>query len=204
MVERVWRNRLRWRVRGAWLWPTFAAGLVVDALLLELLPIAGDDGPGLFAALLLAGVLQLVVVAAGTQLAGRLVRRARPTLPKIVADDRAGTALLVALGVTFLTLGLSHRGAIDAERTAFAVQADAARAFVLANAPPEFRDHVDRMDTWKLRRDHYRTCAPGADRRHAFCVYVFTDQDPARLVADPDRTPNATLAGPDSPGRRSR
>ena len=39
-------TRLRWRLSGATMWPAFALALVVDALLLHLLPIAGDTGPG--------------------------------------------------------------------------------------------------------------------------------------------------------------
>lgn len=204
MAERVWRNRLRWRVRGAWQGPAFAIGLVVDALLLNMLPIAGDHGPGPFAALLLGGVLQLAVVAAGARLAGRALRRLRPGLPRVVADDRAGAGLLVALSVTFLALGLVHRSAVSAAEDAFAEQAHAARAFVLVHAPPQFRANLDRMDTVKQATDQYRTCAPGPDERRAFCVYVYTDREPARVVLDAERIPNASLFGPDSLGRRGR
>ena len=38
------------------LWPAFAAAVVVQAVLLEALPVTGDDGPGLFAAFLLGGL----------------------------------------------------------------------------------------------------------------------------------------------------
>ena len=48
-------RRLRWRLRGAWLWPTFAVAMVVDAVLLHMLPIAGDGGTGWVPAFLLAG-----------------------------------------------------------------------------------------------------------------------------------------------------
>ncbi len=47
-------RRLRWRLRGAVLWPTFAVLTVADGVLLHLLPIAGDV-IGLVPALLLAG-----------------------------------------------------------------------------------------------------------------------------------------------------
>jgi hypothetical protein len=38
--------RLRWRLRGAWLAPAAAATVVLDIVILELLPIAGEHGPG--------------------------------------------------------------------------------------------------------------------------------------------------------------
>src|SRR5215207_11364473 len=97
------------------MWPAFGLALVVDALLLHLLPIAGDRGPQLFPALLLAGFLNLVVVAVGAPLGGRWVRRRRPSLPRVVADDRAGTALLAATAVALLAIGLVHRPAMQAE-----------------------------------------------------------------------------------------
>src|SRR5262245_17358113 len=62
MVESVFWPRLRWRMRGAWQWPAFAALTVVDALLIALLPFQGD-GPDLIGALLIAGFANLLAVA---------------------------------------------------------------------------------------------------------------------------------------------
>ena len=42
--ERFWTHRLRWRLRGAsWLWPTFAAAVLIDAAILHFLPPVGSD-----------------------------------------------------------------------------------------------------------------------------------------------------------------
>jgi hypothetical protein len=202
MGEALWRSRLRWRMRGAWQWPTFGAALVVDTLLFARLPVAGDRGPGLVPAFLLAGVLNLVVVAVGAPLAGAWLRRRRRTMPKVVADDRAGTALLVAVAGVLVLLGLAHRPAVSAERDAVAAQARAARRVVLAQAPPGYRANIGRMDTWKQGPGLYRTCVPGPDPRRDFCVLVTTDQDPPGVTRDPDQRPNATVAGPDNPGRQ--
>src|SRR3954452_12480804 len=176
MGEVLWRSRLRWRWRGATLWPTFAAAMVVDALLLHLLPVVYDEGPDLVPALLLAGFLNLFLVAVGAPLAGRWWRRRRPALPRVVADDRAGTVLLVGVAAGIVVLGVVHRPVVSAARADAAAQARAARRFVLHQAPPEFAANVDRMNTWKQGPDLYRTCTPGPDPRRAFCVIVTTDQ----------------------------
>jgi hypothetical protein len=123
-------------------------------------------------------------------------------MPKVVADDRAGTALVVALAGLLVVLGIAHRPAVEAEEDAVAAQAAQARAFVLAQAPAPYRANVDRMNTWKQGPDLYRTCVPGPDPERDFCVLVTTDQDPPGVTRDPDQRPNATVAGPDNPGRR--
>src|SRR5262247_1626227 len=92
-VERLWPARLRWRLRGAWQWPTFAVLTLVDGLLLELLP-PYESGPGgLVPAILLAGFANLLLIAVVGPVVGRLLlRRRRPDLPKQIADDYASTA----------------------------------------------------------------------------------------------------------------
>jgi hypothetical protein len=202
MSERMWARRLRWRLRGATMWPAFALAVALDAALLHLLPIAGDRGPAAFPAVLLAGVFNLAVVAAGAPLAGRWLRRRRPALPRVVADDRAGTALLGLLAVALAAIGLAHRPAVLAAEQDFAVQAASARTFVLHQAPDQYRRNVAAMDTWKQGPDIYRTCVPGPDPRRAYCVIVTTDQHPPGITRDPDQRPNATVAGPDNPGRQ--
>ena len=97
MGEALWANRLRWRMRGATLWPAFVVAVAVDALLLELLPIEGDDGPGLFAAAILAGFLNLFVVAVAAPLAGLALRRRRggtPAVSTVGGDDHTRVAVL--------------------------------------------------------------------------------------------------------------
>jgi hypothetical protein len=204
MRERQWWTRLRWRLRGATMWPAFLVALVADAVLLRLLPIAGDTAPDLFAAALLGFFFNLVAVAVGAPLVGRFVRRRRPALPKVVADDRAGTGVIAGVAVLLVVAGLVHHPAIQARARAFDVQAAAARAFVLEQAPQRFRAHVDRMDTWTQGPDLYRTCVPGPTRRRSFCVFVNTRHDPPLVTGDRDQSPNSVLAGPDNPARQVR
>ena len=201
MEERVWLTRLRWRLRGATMWPAFLLALVVDTVLLRVLPIAGDSAPDVFAAALLAFFFNLVVVAVGAPLAGRFVRRRWAALPKVVADDRAGTFLIAGVAAVLLAIGLLHHPVVTARARAFDRQAETARAFVLAHAPARFRVNVDRMDTWVQSPHLFRTCTPGPLRRRAFCVFVDTDHDPPAIALDTDQSPNSVLAGPDNPGR---
>ncbi len=203
MGDGQWTSRLRWRMRGATQWPAFALALVVVAVLLHTLPVAGDHGPALFPALLLSGFLCLVVVAVAGPLTAVWLRRRRPGLPKVVADDQAGTVLLVALVALVAGAGIAHRPAVRAAADAFGAQAAQARRYILAHAPAPYHANAGRLDTWKQGDGLYRTCAPGPDPRRAFCVIVDTDQRPPGVVRDPDQRPNAVVAGPGNPGRRS-
>ena len=76
------------------MWPAFALCLVADIVLLHELPPAGA-GISVADAFLLGGVLKLVIVAVLAPLAALLLRRRRPDLPRVVAGDYAGTALLL-------------------------------------------------------------------------------------------------------------
>jgi hypothetical protein len=200
----VWTARLRWRLRGATMWPAFLLALVVDTVILRALPISGDRAPDVFAAVLLAGFCNLVAVAAGAPLVGRIVRRRRPSLPRVIADDRAGTGLIAAIAVALLAIGIAHHPALEARARDFGVQAAAARAFVLDRAPRRFAVNVDRMDTWEQGPRLYRSCVPGPTRRRSFCVFVDTHVHPPVVIGDHDQSPNSVLAGPDNPGRQVR
>ena len=193
MGEALWQTRLRWRLRGAMLWPAFAAAVVVDALLLDRLPVSGDRGPGLFAAVLLAGFLNLFLVAVVAPLAGRWLRRRRPGMPAVIATDRAGAAMLGAACGLVAVLGLLHHSTVRAAHADLGAQAAAARRFFVSQAPREFQANVDHLDTVKQGDDLYRTCVAGPDPDRAYCVFVNTDQSPPGVTRDPDQRPNAAV-----------
>jgi hypothetical protein len=117
-MEREWITRLRWRMRGAWLWPCFAVLTIADGLLLHHLPIYGDGPGSVVGAILLAGFANLFLVAVIAPLGGRRLRRRRPDLPRFVADNYAGTALVAAMAVAIVVGGLIHRPVVAAERAA--------------------------------------------------------------------------------------
>ncbi len=189
-------TRLRWRLRGAWLWPAFFALTVLDALLLRWLPIAGDDGTGFIPGLLLAGLLNLLAVAVVAPLVGRRVRRRRPDLPKVVADDYAGAVLVVLVTAGLLLGGLAHRPALLDARHDAAVQRIAATGYAARFAPPEFRRNAAYTTSLKLEDELFRTCVPGDDVKRWFCVYVDTSSTPPGVTRDDNRQSNASLNAP--------
>ncbi|MBA3326845.1 MAG: hypothetical protein H0T43_00895 [Solirubrobacterales bacterium] len=188
-------RRARWRLRGAWQWPTFVTVTLSDAALLHWLPLAGD-GTGWVPALLLAGCLNLIVVAVLGGLGGWALRRRRPDLPKVVADDYAGTAVIVALAGVFLAIGLVHRPAVLDGRQAFGDQSTAVRRWVLANGDAFARAHVDGADTLRLEDDLFRTCVPGEDPNRWLCLIVDTSSSPPLVRRDANRESNTSLNRP--------
>jgi hypothetical protein len=184
-------RRLRWRLRGAWLWPTFAVATVVDVVLLHYLPIAGNGGTDWVPGFLLAGCINVVVIAALGGLGGWALRRRRRDLPKVVADDRAGTALVLLVTAAFLGLGIAHRPALRAHTDDLAAQAVAARQWFASQAPAEYRRHVDAADTLQIAPELYRTCVPGDHAERWLCVYLDTSDRPVTARRDTSGASNA-------------
>jgi hypothetical protein len=188
-VERLWPRRLRWRLRGAWQWPAFAVLTVVDGVVIAELPFTGD-GTDLFGGILLAGFFNLVVVALLAPVAGRALRRRRADLPRVVAADYAGTALLVALSVALVAGGLLHRPALADEADDERAVAAAVHDYVLTQGPAEYRGGLAALDAIRIVPDQYRACVPGADPRRWLCLIVSTDQRPPGITLDHDQAPN--------------
>jgi hypothetical protein len=184
-------RRLRWRLRGAWLWPAFVVLTVLEMGLLHWLPIAGS-GSRWIAALLLAGCLNIGAIAVVGGLGGVALRRIRGDLPKVVADDYAGLAALGIVAAAFLVAGLVHRPELNADREAFAAQSLAARRWVEANGDDFSRAHVNGADSVLIDHDLYRTCVPQADPRRWLCLVVDTSYRPPRVRRDASRESNAS------------
>ena len=193
--DSLWRARMRWRMRGAWLWPTFVLLTLADGIALEVLPIAGDGPGGVLPGVLLAGFANLIAVATLAPLLGGRLRRRRPDLPRTVADNYAGTALLCAIAAGILALGLLHRPSVVAAEDDLRAQAAAVHDYVVTQAP-EYRDGIALADPMRLEDDLYRTCVPGPDPKRWLCLFVNTEQRPAGVTLDHDRAPNTTYRGP--------
>lgn len=195
-AESLWRSRLRWRLRGALLWPTFIALTLFDAILLGVLPIAGDGGTDFVPALLLGFFFNLVAVAVVAPFAALALRRRRGDLPMVVATDRAGTVLVCTVTLGLVAGGLVHRSEVKEAEHDFAMQQAAARRFVSRQAPPQFRARAAESDSIKLEDDLYRTCVPGNEPERHFCVLVRTDSVPPGIVVHESRETNAKFDAP--------
>ena len=194
-VESLWRSRLRWRLRGALLWPVFIALTLLDAVLLGVLPISGTGGTDFVPALLLGFFFNLLVVTVVAPFVAMALRRRRPDLPKVVASDRAGSALVCLVTLGLLAGGLSHRAAVKEAEHDFIVQQAAARTFISRQAPPQYRGRAEQSDSLMLEDDLYRTCVPGDDPRRHFCVLVRTDSSPPGLSVDSSQVTNVQFNG---------
>jgi 4-amino-4-deoxy-L-arabinose transferase-like glycosyltransferase len=188
-VERVWHRRLRWRLRGAWQWPAFVALTLVDALLLVLLPPYDGAPEHLFPGVLLAGFFNLLALILLAPPLGRALRRRRPDLPRLVASNYAGAALVAAITVVLAGAGLAHRSADQDETGRRQAVAAAMHAYVVEQAP-EYRDSLGAVDTIRIDTDYYRACIPGDDDRHWFCLFVTTDQHPPGVTRDTEEVSN--------------
>ena len=169
---------------------TFLVGSSILLLLLFYIGTVRHDSKRLYGTLLIAGVVNLVAVALVAPLVARGLRRRRPDLPGEVARNYSGTALICAIAVALVAGGLAHRPAAREAERDLALQFAAVREYVVAQEPA-YRDGLASADTLRISEDLYRTCVPGDDPRRPLCLVVSTDQHPAGVSRDPDRTPNA-------------
>ena len=182
-MDGAWLHRMRWRRRGAWLWPTFAALTVADAVFGHLLPPAGDSQT-LVGAGLLALVLNLIAVILLSRPFGALLRRARGDLPSIVARDYAGTCVVAVIAAGLLVAGLAHRPSLIARRNTMQDANTRAQAYIRDRAPAEFRRNVQYVDTFAIQPGSiYRTCVPNDTRHRTYCVIVKTNLPFSRSVS---------------------
>jgi hypothetical protein len=190
--ESLWLSRLRWRMRGAWLWPAFFGLTLFDGIVIWRLPPYEGAPPGLVGGILLAGFANLLLIALIAPLVGRRLRRVRQDLPRVVAVDYAGTALLAMLAIVVVAAGLVHRPVIAAEEDARAAAVAAVRDRVRL-AEPEFALGLGAEDVLRLEPESYRVCVPGPDPERWLCHIVDVDRDPPRIVRDDSMEPNSAL-----------
>ncbi len=192
-MDGAWLHRMRWRRRGAWLWPAFAALTIVDAVIGHLLPPAGDSQT-LVAAGLLALVLNLIAVILLSRPFGALLRRVRRDLPSIVARDYAGTSVVTVIAAGLLIAGLAHRPSLVARRNTMQDAIARAQAYIGDRAPAEFRRNLQYVDTFAIQPGSiYRTCVPSDKRQRTYCVIVKTNLPFSRSVSFAGYEPNSVM-----------
>jgi hypothetical protein len=173
-MDGAWLARVRWRRRGAWMWPAFAVAIVADATIGHLLPPAGETQT-LLAAALGAWFLNLLAVLLLSRPVGAVVRRFRPDMPKVVARDYGGTVAIVAVAALLLIVGLAHHASVVAHRRAMEDAITRAQAWIGDRAPAQFRRNLEFVSTVTIEPGSiYRTCVPSDDRRSTYCVIVKT------------------------------
>ena len=192
--ERFWPGRVRWRLRGAWMWPTFVALTLLDGLVLHLLPPVGT-GVDIVPAILLAVFGNLVLVGAvAPWLARRIWARrpaavpgAPPVAQREVLVDRIGTGLLVASVVGVLAAGLAARPLVVAETDARERAADAILDVVEKSGNAELQRNTETAQTARLGEGYFRTCIAHDDRRSFWCWFIDTSKKPTRGHQGPER-----------------
>ena len=195
--ERFWPTRMRWRLRGAWMWPSFIALTLLDGLLLHLLPPV-REGIEIIPGILLATFGNLILIGAvGPWLARRLWKRreaaepgAPPKAQLEVLSDRIGTGLLVASVFGILAAGLAARPLIVVETDQRERGAKALEDFVNVHGSAELRRNLEASDTARLADGYYRSCIPHDDRRRWSCYFIDARKKRTTLVPDPSQLPN--------------
>lgn len=167
-------RRMRWRRRGAWMWPAFGIAVLADALIGHWLPPSGETQT-LPAAALAACVLNLIGLVLLSRPIGAVLRRLRPDLPRVVARDYGGTLVVLVVAAALLVTGLLHRPDVIAHRMARNDAIARAQAFIGDRAPAEFRRNLEFVSTVAIEQGSiYRVCVPSRARARTYCVVVKT------------------------------
>jgi hypothetical protein len=188
---------MRWRLRGAWMWPSFVAITLLDGLLLHKLPPV-REGIHLIPGVLLATFGNLFLIGAvAPWLARRLWKRRPAADPGAPAQaqlevliDRVGTGLLVATVFGVLAAGLAARPVVvseteDTERAAFALI-----HMIDRSSNEELKRNRDTAQTARLGEDFFRTCIRRDDERRYFCFLIDTSGKRVQIDRDPSALPN--------------
>jgi len=185
--------RMRWRRAGAWLWPTFIALTVADAVVGHALPPAGTSET-LMAAALLALVANLLAVLLLSRPFGHLLRRVRRDMPTVVARDYAGTVVVLAVTAVIVAVGLAHQSAIQASQRATRDAIARAQAWIGDRAPDEFRRNLQFVSLLTIQPGTiYRACVLNGAGTKSYCVIVNRNLPFGRSVTFSGYEPNSVL-----------
>lgn len=164
--------RLRWRRRGAWMWPTFVVVTGLDGVILHARPMAGD-GQGVIGGIVIAMVSNVIAILLLSRPFGALVRRRRTDMPRVVARDYGGTAGLGLITLIMLAAGLAHHATLADQQHTLREAIVRAEAFIGDRAPAPFRAMAGHTDTYTILAGQiYRTCVPDRTLTRTYCVIV--------------------------------
>lgn len=186
--------RLRWRLHGAWMWPTFIVLTVIDGVIVHWRPLSGDAESAV-SGWLVGLFLSLVGIAVLAPVLGVLLRRIRPDMPKVVARDYAGTTVVLAISALLLGIGLARRSTVTADQRALQDAVARAQAYIGSNAPAQFRQNLQSASTYEIQPDSiYRTCVRNVEGNRTYCVIVKRNLPFARSVVPAGSEPNSVLS----------
>jgi hypothetical protein len=193
-MDAAWLGRMRWRRRGAWLWPAFITATLADAALGHALPPAGD-AESVMGAAIVALVLNLIAVILLARPLGMLVRRRRADLPGVVARDYGGTVAVAAVTLALLIAGAIHHQSVMSDQSAQHDAIARAQAWIGYRAPSEFRREVAYVSTFAIQPGRiYRACVPSARTARTYCVIVDERQPFSSSVRFGGYEPNSLFA----------
>jgi hypothetical protein len=199
--EVFWARRLRWRLRGALMWPAFAILTVGDGLLLHFLP-PNRTGvrivPGFiiasFANLFLIGVVA-PFIARRLSVRERQAHQAegREAVPREVLLDRSASILLIVATIGLAAAGLGNRPVVVSETKATEENAKLVEQYVSVHGTAEVKANLQTANSRRLSTGYFRTCINLNDRRKAYCMFVDTKK--RTVVPDRNSTPNPVEFG---------
>lgn len=204
--ERFWTSRIRWRLRGASVWPVFVITTLLDGLILDMLPPVATTGLNYLEGVLIATFGNLFLVGAlAPFLTKRLAQRrqvapaggAAPEVEVELLRDRVGSALLAAGVVASLASGLANRPLIVSETEASEENARVVQDFVNRSGDEELRRNIETANTIRLGEGYFRTCIARDDRDRFVCLLVDTEREPVDVRRDPSAVPNNLVRGRD-------
>jgi hypothetical protein len=199
--EVFWARRLRWRLRGALMWPVFAVLTIADGLVLHFLP-PNTTGVRIVPGLVIASFANLFLIGiVAPFFARRLASRERAAhryegrdpLPPEVLLDRSASILLVVAAIGLTVAGLGNRPVIVSETKATEDNAKLVERYVIAHGTPEVKANLQTANSKRLAEGYFRTCINLNDRARAFCMFVNTKTN--TVVKDGDSRPNAVSLG---------
>jgi hypothetical protein len=191
-----WLVRMRWRLLGAWMWPSFVVLAAADGVIGHLLPAAGET-ESVVGGIVLGLVLNLVSVVVLGPLLGRALRTRRGDLPVAIARNYAGTVCIVLVTVGFAVVGSLHHPQITRDRATLRDAAVRAAAWIGDHAPARFRAQAGSLDSYVLLAGSvYRECASavaGGPPRY-YCVIVDERRAGSASVRPAGSESNETLS----------
>jgi hypothetical protein len=199
--EVFWARRLRWRLRGALMWPVFAVLTIGDGLLLHFLP-PNRSGVRIIPGLIIASFANLFLIGVVAPfIARRLATRerhahraeGREPVPPEVLLDRSASILLIVATIGLAAAGLGNRPVIVSETRATEENANLVESYVNAHGTAEVKANLQTANSRKLANGYFRTCINLNDRSKAFCMFVDTNKK--TVVPDHDSRPNPVALG---------